>query len=287
MRLVAELGILMLAAVAAACAPKPLPLVQVVSLEANDGSFGQDIYGKRRAAGDPVPPLRGNQVLNIRTYLAETNDFGNEVRGTEMAGAECEVKTDGGSARVRTPGAVHVPLYGYRTPQLSVQCVQAGFADGIVTVGTFNKTHAETMAIAAQGGIIGVVLGAAVNAASDITNDDFYYVPPAVLMRPGEGSGTLPSSGTGVQGAPAVAPADAVAPEPTSAAPTQDVPAAREVARAESAPPPASGKGTGAKAATGVAAADTSDPYNYGSFTLPGVTEDSTPAERKCRPYCS
>ena len=202
MRILTKLLLLCFAGAAAACVAQPLPLTQVVSMEADDGSEGPDVYAGRRAAGQAVPALSGNQVLEIRTYLTEENSFGTEVRGAEMAGAECDVKGDGGSARVKTPGAVHVPLYGYRTPQLSVQCVRNGFQDGIVSVGTFNLTHAQTMQIASQGGIVGVLLGAAVNAASDITNDEFRYVQPSILMRPGEGSGALPPRTTDLQSEP-------------------------------------------------------------------------------------
>lgn len=168
-----------------ACGPKPLPLADVKQLQAADGSYGQDIFGKRRAAGEPVPTMRGNQLLEVRTYNVEDGSFGNEVAGTEIAGAECQVRAEDAATNVRTPGAVHVPLYGYRTPAISVVCTREGYANAITPIRTYNRTQAERAAAGSQGGLIGVLVTAAINAASDETNDVFNYVQPRILLRPG------------------------------------------------------------------------------------------------------
>ena len=170
---------------AAACAEKPLPLADVQQLKAADGSYGQDIYGKRRAAGEPVPVMRGNQLLEIRSYTVKEGDFGTEVRDKEIAGAECLVQAEDASATVRTPGAMHIPLYGYRTPAISIACRKDGFANAIVPVRTYNVTQSDRAAVGAQGGLIGVLVTAAINAASDETNDVYNYVAPDIRMRPG------------------------------------------------------------------------------------------------------
>lgn len=188
------------AATVGACGPKLLPLADVQQLQARDGSYGQDIYGVRRAAGENVPTMRGNQILEIRTFATETNDFGNEVAGQELPGSECLVKAEDAATRIRTPGALHVPLYGYRSPDMTVQCIRPGFKDSIASVTKFNLTAAQNQQAianaAATGGIIGalvgVAVGAAVAAANDPTNDEFNYRAPRLLMRPGEGSESLP-----------------------------------------------------------------------------------------------
>lgn len=184
-----------------ACGPKLLPLADVQQLASRDGAYGQDIYGVRRAAGEPVPAMRGNQVVDIRTFTVKTNDFGNEVRDQEVAGAECLVKAENSEARIRTPGALHVPLYGYRSPEMTVQCVKDGFQDTINTIGTFNlsarqRQQAVTSAGASAGLIglaVGLAVGAAIAASADETQDVFNYAAPSLLLRPGQGSDALPA----------------------------------------------------------------------------------------------
>lgn len=184
-----------------ACGPKLLPLADVQQLQSRDGAYGQDIYGVRRAAGEPVPAMRGNQVVHIRTFTSRTNDFGNEVADKEMPGAECVVKAENSEARIRTPGALHVPLYGYRSPDMTVQCVKDGFQDAINTIGTFNLSAQQRQQAVANAGAgagliglaVGLAVGAAIAASTDETQDVFNYASPKLFLRPGQGSGALPA----------------------------------------------------------------------------------------------
>lgn len=194
-----RLGLVALAVLTTACGPKPLPLADAQQLRAADGSYGQDIYGVRRAAGEAVPSMRGNQVIQVRTYTVKTNDFGNEVADQEIAGAECLAKAEDSSVIVRTPGALTVPLYGMRSPDMTIKCIKPGFQDAIAVVEKFNLTQArKNQAVAnaaASTGLIGLVVGVAVSAAiavaNDPENDEFNYVKPNLWLRPGEGSRSL------------------------------------------------------------------------------------------------
>lgn len=193
--------LLVAAVLVSACGPKLLPLSDVQQLQARDGSYGQDIYGFRRAAGEDVPTMRGNQIVPIRTFTVKTNDFGNEVADQEVADAECLVKAEDAEARIRTPGALHVPVYGYRSPDMTVQCIKPGYQDAVNLINKFNLTQQrKNQAVAnaaASGGLIGALVGvavtAAISAANDPKNDDFNYRAPKLFLRPGEGSEALPA----------------------------------------------------------------------------------------------
>ncbi len=246
MKRIFALAVCGLACLVSGCVEPKLPLADVAVIKAVNGDTdGMDIYALRRANGEDVPALRGNQIVEIRTYLPRTNDFGNEVPGQEVSGALCEAILDNHHAKVRTPGGIHVPIYGYRTAPFSVTCQMDGFNDAIVVANPFNKTiadrRASASAAAAGGGALGVLVAAVVvegiNAASDETNDVFHYNVPPILMRQGS-SGTVIATGSAAEAAkeasgtvaapPASANAQATgaetAPQP-AALPKQPVPA--------------------------------------------------------------
>jgi hypothetical protein len=291
-----------------------MPLSDVQQLNARDGSYGQDIYGKRRVSGEAVPTMRGNQVVEIRTFTAKTNDFGNEVADQEVAGAECLVKAEDAEARIRTPGALHVPLYGYRSPDMTVQCIKPGFRDAVSTVNKYNLTQAQRAqsinAAGAGAGLIGALVATAVNvavaAANDPTDDDYNYISPKLLLRPGDGSAALP----GPTAAPASDSEQAATPESTTGTETaepaagtpaqneptdQKAPAGATVLSEGQTTPAQNEPGeiapgpqhqqtvTGASSAQNLGGGPRS---TSGSFTTPGLTEDSTAWERKCKPFC-
>ena len=269
-----------------ACGPQLMPLSDVQQLKAADGSYGQDIYGFRRAQGENVPNMRGNQVVEIRTFTAKTNDFGNEVADQEIAGAECVVIAEDSQAKIRTPGALHVPLYGYRSPDMTVQCIKPGFQDAVNAIGKYNLTQAQrSQAIsnaAASGGIIGALVGVAVNvavaAANDPTDDDYNYIAPRLLLRPGQGSGSLPSASDAQTGTPAEAPA---AQTPATAAPAAATPAVDPNPKPQSSATRQSATTT-ATVETRPSTTDETDTYGH----VAGLSDNPTEAELKCRPYC-
>ncbi|MEM7190206.1 MAG: hypothetical protein AAF439_11395 [Pseudomonadota bacterium] len=181
-------------ALLAGCAEPQLPLADVAVIKAVDGSTdGMDIYAARRNAGESVPNQRGNQIVEVRTYLPKTDDFGQEVPGQEISGALCEAILDNHRATVRTPGGIHVPLYGYVTAPFSVTCNMDGFQKSVGIFKPFNKTisdrRAATASAGASGGLLGAVIAVVIvegiNAASDETNDEFIYGTAPILMRPG------------------------------------------------------------------------------------------------------
>ncbi len=177
-----------------ACAEKRLPLADVTVIKASDGSSdGMDIYAARRKAGEPVPAMRGNQIVEVRSFLPRTNDFGNETTGQELVGAKCDVSMGTHSASVMTPGGVHVPLYGKQSPEFSVRCARNGFQPAMVVFRAYNKTVADRRAAAAASGASAGLLGEGpelstgrtINAASDDSNDVFQYADRPILLRPG------------------------------------------------------------------------------------------------------
>ena len=232
-----------------ACGTPPMPLADVAVIKAADGATdGMDIYAMRRAAGERVPALRGDQIVEVRTYLPKINDFGQEVPGQEIAGALCDVVLDNHRAQVRTPGGVHVPLYGYQTAAFSVECQLDGFRKAIVVAQPFNQTIAQRRAAAGAaagsagllGALVAVVVVEGINAASDETNDEFRYAVPPVLMRQGEGTdvAATPAVLTGAEAkpaatAPARPPASSVQPAPAAAAAAKPADNAAEARRSE------------------------------------------------------
>ena len=172
---------------------EPLPLTGVTNLTAEDSEYGLDIYAARRASDSTVPAVRGNHIVEIRTF----DEVGSEDQTVaEMAGAECLIQTDGGSAVVTSPAGVRVNVYGLRTPPMDVQCIKEGFSDATVILPPFNLTKARRLqSAAAAPGLIGLValtVVAGVNAASDETEHDFHYESKRIIMKKGSGSDALP-----------------------------------------------------------------------------------------------
>ena len=176
----------------AGCVQK-MDLVQVVTLDADNPKYGQDLYAERRAAGQPGPTIRSTQVVEIRTY--NEGDSSDQTQA-EMGGAECLVRSDGGSAVVKSPGGVRLAVYGYQTPPIDVTCIKEGYQDGVKLFPTYNATKASRMqsASAAPGliGLLAVGVTAIANAASDETQHDFLYQMPRIVMKKGQGSEKLP-----------------------------------------------------------------------------------------------
>ena len=170
--------------VSACAGTPPMPLTDVQYMKAKDPQYGRDIYGARRAAGESVPTVAGNQIVQIRTYSPITDSEGS-TKNVEFGDAQCVVDGDGTQVSVRSPGAVHVALYGFQTPQMTVKCEKEGFDNGIAIIPTFNMTQQENLQIGASaGGLIGLAIMAGVNAASDETNDKYMYGLSPVVMKP-------------------------------------------------------------------------------------------------------
>ena len=58
--------------------------------------------GTLSRAGEKVPELAGDQLLDVRSFVTAEGPFG-EIAGEEFAGAKCLVKARDYSAQVTTP----------------------------------------------------------------------------------------------------------------------------------------------------------------------------------------
>jgi hypothetical protein len=172
------------AGLVSACAvTPPMALTDVQYLEAEDPQYGRDIYGARRTAGESVPMVLGNQAVEIRTVSPVTDSEGS-TKNVEFSDAQCVVVSDGAQVSVRSPGAVHAPLYGFQTPDMTVKCEKEGFDNGTAIIPTFNVTQQENLQIGSSAGLIGLLIMSGVNAASDETNDEYMYRFSPVVMKP-------------------------------------------------------------------------------------------------------
>lgn len=167
----------------AACAPNRLPLTAVVEVEQANGQIGGDVYADRRASGEVVPSQRGSQIFEVRTVIEVVNSENKSTSESEIEGADCLLEGDGFSAKVVTPTGVRVPLYGYRTGELTLECSKDGYGPAIAIAETYNKTFAERQSGATSGGLLGVLIVSLINAASDETDDEFEYADEPVRLE--------------------------------------------------------------------------------------------------------
>jgi hypothetical protein len=195
MRRIMVLGVLLLLA---GCA-KPLEVGSITEIKPPPGTQGVDIYASRRAAGEKVPDFAGDQLMEVRTF-AQTEGGGS---GDEFAGAQCKVSSRDFSADVTTPAKIRVPVYRAQSSPLAVQCTKDGFKPKLAEVAVFNETKAGRMQSAGNGGLIGVLMVTAINAASDETTHDFKYPVARVLMEPLSFGKTASNSASGAGAAPA------------------------------------------------------------------------------------
>lgn len=140
------------------------------------GAQGLDVYAGRRAAGEPVPPMAGDQVVEVRTYSSGTPDKARE----EMAGATCSLSTGDFVADFTTPAKVRVPNYRDKSSVLAVSCEKAGYQKKLQEVAVYNDTKATNLSAGSGAGVVGLVVALAVNEMGDSTSHSFKY-PPIIL----------------------------------------------------------------------------------------------------------
>jgi hypothetical protein len=124
-----------------------------------------------------VPEFAGDQLVEVRTF--QKSDQGE----VEMAGATCSLAATGFSATMTSPAKVRVPLYRNQSSTLAVTCQKPGFQKGMVTVAPFDETRRSRLASGSSGGLLGVVVVAAVDAAADNSKNDWRYPVARVVME--------------------------------------------------------------------------------------------------------
>ena len=138
-------------------------------------AVGIDVYGRARAAGNPVPRFRGQETVQIRTW-------GNGEQGrTELTGVPCLIDSGTYAANFTTPANVIVPDYGPNSPALFVRC-ETETQSGSITVNVYNATNQQRQQSAAGAGVLGaMIIGAVAAANTDNETDDFTY--PALTVN--------------------------------------------------------------------------------------------------------
>jgi hypothetical protein len=181
---VRNLAVLAIVMTLAACAAPKLPLNDISDIQTPEGISTADPYEQARASGQDIPLKRGTEIIEVRTYekTPDPKNHSNTVK--EISGAKCTVKSDVYSSVVETPGGVRVPLYGIRTPELSVTCKKQKYKDVTTVYRTFNKTEADRYRKYQSAGLIGLLISSAVNAADDDTDDEYNYMMPQIILTP-------------------------------------------------------------------------------------------------------
>jgi hypothetical protein len=160
------------------CAAPALEVASVTEIRSSTGSRGIDVYEPKRRVDSAVPEFAGDQLVEVRTYKDT------EEGQVELAGATCSLSATGFSATMRTPAKVRVPLYREKSSTLAVTCEMPGYQKRMVTVAPFDATRASRLASSGSGGLIGVVVVAAVDAMADNSKNDWRYPLARVLLEP-------------------------------------------------------------------------------------------------------
>lgn len=163
----------------AACA-KPMEVSTITPIKPNDGSNSIDVYAKQRLTNAELPSFAGDQIVDVRTYRANSNGS----KGKEFAGASCSLEARDFTAKAVSPAKIRVPVYRGQSSPLAVSCTHADFKPKLVQQAVYNHTKAQRLEAGANGGLAGVLIMAVVNEASDDRNDNYYYRNIDVVMRP-------------------------------------------------------------------------------------------------------
>lgn len=194
MRRLAAIGGVWIAVLVSGCA-KPLEVSSITEIKPQAGATGLDVYASRRAKGEQVPELAGDQIVEVRTYSEADGSTGQE----EIPGAQCRLSTPSFNADFTSPAKVRVPIYRSQSSALAVSCRKDGFNDKLEEVAVFNATKNERLSLGANGGLIGVALALAVNGMSDASQDDFKYPLVRIVMaRKGPAGRVAASDARGV-----------------------------------------------------------------------------------------
>jgi hypothetical protein len=161
---------------------KPMEVGSITEIKPPPGTQGVDVYAAQRSSGQKVPEFAGDQIVEVRSFYANSEEQQQQETG-EFAGAACKLTAANFSADLTTPAKVRVPVYRAQSSQLAVQCEKDGFKPKLTQVGAFNVTKDERLRAGSSAGAIGLLLMVAANAASDETTHDFKYPQVRVEME--------------------------------------------------------------------------------------------------------
>lgn len=161
---------------------KPIAMT-VTATPTVSGIQGSDVLAPQRAAGQDVPPLRGQEIVTVRTF-EHVRKKGSELSSyTEIEDVACTLESEGYRAAIKTPAEVRVPDYGYASRPISVRCSAPGYKTAFGSASAYNKTADDRLSSAGSGGLAGVLVVALINAASDEKKHDFTYRPIRMTMN--------------------------------------------------------------------------------------------------------
>jgi hypothetical protein len=162
-----------------ACA-KPLEVSSITEIKSTTGSRGIDVLEPKRATlGTTVPEFAGDQLTEVRTYMYKEGE--GEI---EISGAQCTLSASDFTATMATPAKVRVPLYRAQSSTLAVGCEKEGFEKKLITVAAYDLTRSQRMASSGNGGLVGVLAVAAIDAMADNSRNEWRYPIARVVLEP-------------------------------------------------------------------------------------------------------
>ena len=124
--------------------------------------------------------VRGYHPMPVRAFV------GSATADKEITGVPCEVTGSGFSARVVTPAAVNVPVYGLRSKAIYVECTYNGQVKD-VSLAAVNITENKALANGASGGLLGVIIvGAVVAGRKNKDQDEYGYNAANMIFKKGK-----------------------------------------------------------------------------------------------------
>lgn len=176
------ISLLLVAGLAGCQTAKPISMSVSAVPTAKGVQYG-DALAPQRAAGEDIPPLKGQKMVTVRTYGVAGKSDGQFASQTELEGIDCALESEGYHASVKTPAEIKVPDYGYASRPVSVHCQAPGYKTGFASVQPYDKTSAERLDAASNNGLVGIVAVALIDAATDKKKHDYNYRPVMVTMN--------------------------------------------------------------------------------------------------------
>ena len=119
--------------------------------------------------------VRGYSPMPVRAFKGQV------AQNNEIIGVPCEVIGSGFSAKVVTPAAVNMPMYGAGSKAVYVKCTYEGEKLD-TSFAAQNITENKAMATGANAGLLGVLIVGAVVAGRTNKDSDEYGYPGANLV---------------------------------------------------------------------------------------------------------
>ena len=122
----------------------------------------------------------GYHPMPVRAFVGRIS------QKAELTGVPCEVVGSGFRAKVITPAALNVPVYGLKSRAIYVSCVYDGETVDL-SLRPLNLTENKAMQNGASAGLLGVVVATAVVASrKDKQHDEYGYANVSMIFKKGQ-----------------------------------------------------------------------------------------------------